>query len=204
MAEGSVPGRAGASGRARAKARSNGPPSAAASRSCRPPAITSTLPSSRADTTARARWTAAGLGIDADDPSGGADHLRQDREPAEGAAAAVDHVPPSPGRLAPRNAGAGLARRRARRRAEAAGGFDRAVVSVPVHPRCDLFGHARLPARTLFSGSYPASAGRGRLSARDRASGGSLYAHHRLPRGHRPPMTSFCVVRVTFRLCGTR
>jgi hypothetical protein len=32
--------------------------------------------------------------IDADDPSGGADHLRQDREPAEGAAAAVDHVPP--------------------------------------------------------------------------------------------------------------
>ena len=33
-------------------------------------------------------------GIDADDPSGGADHLRQDREPAEGAAAAVDHVPP--------------------------------------------------------------------------------------------------------------
>ena len=32
--------------------------------------------------------------IDADDPSGGADHLRQDREPAKGAAAAVDHVPP--------------------------------------------------------------------------------------------------------------
>ena len=32
--------------------------------------------------------------IDTDDPSGGADHLRQDRQPADGAAAAVDHVPP--------------------------------------------------------------------------------------------------------------
>ena len=32
--------------------------------------------------------------VDADDPSGGADHLRQDREPAEGAAATVDRVPP--------------------------------------------------------------------------------------------------------------
>jgi hypothetical protein len=33
-------------------------------------------------------------GIDADYSSGEADHLRQDREPAEGAAAAVDRVPP--------------------------------------------------------------------------------------------------------------
>ena len=32
--------------------------------------------------------------IDADDPPGGADHFRHDRQPAYGAAAAVDRVPP--------------------------------------------------------------------------------------------------------------
>lgn len=35
--------------------------------------------------------------IDADDPPGGADHFRHDRQPAYGAAAAVDRVPPSLG-----------------------------------------------------------------------------------------------------------
>jgi hypothetical protein len=83
--------------------------------------------------------------IDANDASGGADHLPHDRKAADRATAAVDRVPPLLD-TKPAERCAGRLRILLGDAQQPPQILIRAVMDVTPDPLCNLFGHARLPA----------------------------------------------------------